>query len=569
MVNAASGALVETEVDVNKPFAVNFVVAAKRSRKIQRVFVSPEDRYYYLEADAFRKEFVDGVKVSAVVGGQEIEMDAKKTVTDAWKDVSKAVRASRTGDAGQASGAGAGAAGQAGAGARTRKGVRKLPLEDGQIFKVLVNGYSGNSADEMLVPVNEESKVVDQAMAERLIEVNKSLQEDKIALQEDKKLLLEEKRILTKERESLVEEKKDLLKERKSLIDEAESLKRKLDEIHTANTESKKRPAAGRSVLNILAGVIVGLVAGAVVSAAVLKPGPASAGRPGTEQSAVAATESGGTVAATESGGTADAAESDGAAKADLAEENAQLKAANEELEKSNEEMMTKLGEKQKEYDAMVEEKNAEIAKLQAYIDSNGEDGAADATGGAGAAEADGSSGAGGSGAAEADGSSGAGGSGSAEADGSSGTTGSGNERKVDSSLIMDADSWVEIVSAEDGSGKTVKYSPVSEYNDGVIVSFKQGSKSSFSAAVPEGYSTLSFDIGHIMDSGKFDLHFKVLVDGVAREDVGGTVKYTESPRHFDVTGLKADQVVTFEFDSDTYYVGEHVKYGMTNMVLR
>ena len=269
----------------------------------------------------------------------------------------------------------------------------------------------------------------------------------------------------------------------------------------------------------------------------------------------MAVTESGGTVAATESGGTADAAESDGAAKADLAEENAQLKAANEELEKSNEELMTKLGEKQKEYDAMVEEKDAEIAKLQAYIDSNGEDGAADATGGAGSGEADGSSGAGGSG--------------SAEADGSSGTTGSGNERKVDSSLIMDADSWVEIVSAEDGSGKTVKYSPVSEYNDGVIVSFKQGSKSSFSAAVPEGYSTLSFDIGHIMDSGKFDLHFKVLVDGVAREDVGGTVKYTESPRHFDVTGLKADQVVTFEFDSDTYYVGEYVKYGMTNMVLR
>ena len=146
--------------------------------------------------------------------------------------------------------------------------------------------------------------------------------------------------------------------------------------------------------------------------------------------------------------------------------------------------------------------------------------------------------------------------------------SGSGSEMKVDSSLIMDADKWVEIISEEDGSGKTVKYSAVSEYKDGVIVSFAQGNRSSFSLAVPEGYTTFSFDIGHIMDSGKFNIDLKILVDGVVREDVGGSVKYTESPKHFDVTGLKAGQVITFDFDSNTYYVGETCKYGITNMVM-
>lgn len=509
LINGDSNAQVEAEIDLNKPFNVNIIVVAKRIPDFRREFISPEDRFHYLESDALKREFLDTIEVGAVVGDELIELDCNMTVANAWKKVLKGV-----------------------------------PLEDGQEFAVLVNEYSRNKNDEMLVPVNEEGRIVNQEMANKLIEDNKALLQDKKSLQADKKLLLEEKKILTRERADLLEERKSLAKENKNLIGEIVSLRKKMDEIRAANTKLAKRPGAGRTVVNVLAGLIVGLVLGALSFALFVNTN--------SHENQSVAVES-----------------------AEISKENTQLKAENAELQKNCDKLEEEVSEAQKKYDTMVEEKDAIIADLQAKIDKYEADGGAGAQDVEPADKSADSEGAGESRASEGAGASGGSESGegveSSEAAGSSEGTeasGSGSEMKVDSSLIMDADKWVEIISEEDGSGKTVKYSAVSEYKDGVIVSFAQGNRSSFSLAVPEGYTTFSFDIGHIMDSGKFNIDLKILVDGVVREDVGGSVKYTESPKHFDVTGLKAGQVITFDFDSDTYYVGETCKYGITNMVL-
>ena len=434
-----------------------------------------------------------------------------------------------------------------------KKVLKGVPLEDGQEFAVLVNDYYRNKDDEMLVPVNEESGIVSQKMANKLIEENKALLEDKISLQADKKLLLEEKKILTRERENLMDENRKLSSRigemshiNNDLSGQISDLSKRLDRIRTANIKLEKRPGTGKSVVNILAGLVVGLVLGALAFAFLTNT-------------------------------KLQANQSTGAETAEVSEENVRLKADYEALQKNCDELEGQLGEAQKAYADMVKEKDAEIAKLQAKIDkyegdggtgtgAQGvelDDGAADSEASDGAEAAGGSESSGAADGSEASGASeGSGAAGGAEA------SGSGSEMKVDSSLIMDADKWVEIISEEDGSGKTVKYSAVSEYKDGVIVSFAQGNRSSFSLAVPEGYTVFSFDIGHIMDSGKYNIDLKILVDGVLREEVGGSVKYTESPKHFDVTGLKAGQVITFDFDSNTYYVGETCKYGITNMVL-
>ena len=498
LINGDSNAQVEAEIDLNKPFNVNIIVVAKRIPDFRREFISPEDRFHYLESDALKREFLDTIEVGAVVGDELIELDCNMTVANAWKKVLKGV-----------------------------------PLEDGQEFAVLVNEYSRNKNDEMLVPVNEEGRIVNQEMANK-----------------HKKLLLEEKKILTRERADLLEERKSLAKENKNLIGEINSLRKKMDEIRAANTKLAKRPGAGRTVVNVLAGLIVGLVLGALSFALFVNTN--------SHENQSVAVES-----------------------AEISKENTQLKAENAELQKNCDKLEEEVSEAQKKYDTMVEEKDAIIADLQAKIDKYEADGGAGAQDVEPADKSADSEGAGESRASEGAGASGGSESGegveSSEAAGSSEGTessegaeasGSGSEMKVDSSLIMDADKWVEIISEEDGSGKTVKYSAVSEYKDGVIVSFAQGNRSSFSLAVPEGYTTFSFDIGHIMDSGKFNIDLKILVDGVVREDVGGSVKYTESPKHFDVTGLKAGQVITFDFDSNTYYVGETCKYGITNMVL-
>ena len=515
LINGDSNAQVEAEIDLNKPFNVNIIVVAKRIPDFRREFISPEDRFHYLESDALKREFLDTIEVGAVVGDELIELDCNMTVANAWKKVLKGV-----------------------------------PLEDGQEFAVLVNEYSRNKNDEMLVPVNEEGGIVNQEMANKLIEDNKALLEDKKSLQADKKLLLEEKKILTRERADLLEERKSLAKENKNLNGEIVSLRKKMDEIRAANAKLAKRPGGGRTAVYLLAGLIVGLVLGVLGFALFVNTN--------SHENQSVAVES-----------------------AEISKENTQLKAENAELQKNCDKLEEEVSEAQKKYDTMVEEKDAIIADLQAKIDKYEADGGAGVPGVESADKSADSEAAGESRASEGSEASGGSESGegveSSEAAGSSEGTessegaeasGSGSEMKVDSSLIMDADKWVEIISEEDGSGKTVKYSAVSEYKDGVIVSFAQGNRSSFSLAVPEGYTTFSFDIGHIMDSGKFNIDLKILVDGVVREDVGGSVKYTESPKHFDVTGLKAGQVITFDFDSDTYYVGETCKYGITNMVM-
>ncbi len=509
LINGDSNAQVEAEIDLNKPFNVNIIVVAKRIPDFRREFISPEDRFHYLESDALKREFLDTIEVGAVVGDELIELDCNMTVANAWKKVLKGV-----------------------------------PLEDGQEFAVLVNEYSRNKNDEMLVPVNEEGGIVNQEMANKLIEDNKALLQDKKSLQEDKKLLLEEKKILTRERADLLEERKSLAKENKNLIGEINSLRKKMDEIRAANTKLAKRPGAGRTVVNVLAGLIVGLVLGVLGFALFVNTN--------SHENQSVAVES-----------------------AEISKENTQLKAENAELQKNCDKLEEEVSEAQKKYDTMVEEKDAIIADLQAKIDKYEADGGAGAQDVEPADKSADSEGAEESGASEGSEASGGSESGegveSSEAAGSSEGTeasGSGSELKVDPSLIMDTDKWVEIITEEDGSGKTVKYSAVSEYKDGVIVSFNQNSRSSFSLAVPEGYTTFSFDIGHIMDSGKFNIVLKILVDGVVREDVGGSIKYTESPKHFDVTGLKAGQVITFDFDSDTFYSDESCKYGITNMVM-
>ena len=153
LINMESSAKVEAEIDLDKPFTVNIVKVAKRSIDFQRDFISPEDRDY-LKKDALDKKILDTMKVNAIVGEEEIELDTNKTVADSWSE-----------------------------------SVKDIPLSDGQAFKILVNGFSRDSNEEMLVPTKEESTAVDLVMVTRLWEENKRLIEDKRNLVEDKKLL--------------------------------------------------------------------------------------------------------------------------------------------------------------------------------------------------------------------------------------------------------------------------------------------------------------------------------------------------------------------------------------------
>ena len=147
LINGESNAQVEAEIDLNKPFNVNIIVVAKRIPDFRREFISPEDRFHYLESNALKREFLDTIEVGALVDDELVELDCNMTVANAWKKVLKGV-----------------------------------PLEDGQEFAVLVNDYYRNKDDEMLVPVNEESGIVSQEMANKLIEENKALLEDKRSL---------------------------------------------------------------------------------------------------------------------------------------------------------------------------------------------------------------------------------------------------------------------------------------------------------------------------------------------------------------------------------------------------
>ena len=73
LINEDSNAQVEAEIDLNKPFNVNIIVVAKRIPDFRREFISPEDRFHYLESDALKREFLNTIEVCAVVDDEEVE----------------------------------------------------------------------------------------------------------------------------------------------------------------------------------------------------------------------------------------------------------------------------------------------------------------------------------------------------------------------------------------------------------------------------------------------------------------------------------------------------------------
>ena len=463
LINMESSAKVEAEIDLDKPFTVNIVKVAKRSIDFQRDFISPEDRDY-LKKDALDKKILDTMKVNAIVGEEEIELDTNKTVADSWSE-----------------------------------SVKDIPLSDGQAFKILVNGFSRDSNEEMLVPTKEESTAVDLVMVTRLLEENKRLIEDKRNLVEDKKLL---NQVVASLREQVGK-----------LNDEIKVL--------------RKRPTKLRTFLYAFTCIILGAMAGAVISIAVTDAKSSNLSNVNSEVSSSAQS----TYAPSGSG--------DGEI-AVLTEGIATLTEENEKLKQDYDELVKKYNELEKEYADKVKEKDEEIAKLEKekegleeklkkYEESDSID--------------------------------------SEESTDSGELTDSVKERKVDSSLIQDVDKGIEILTEDDNTGKTISYNSINIHKEGIIANLSgYFPEKRFSVVVPEGYNSLDFDIGHIMDSGNMDAWMDILIDNTKYEEEKVTIRYNESVKRFNVKGLKPNQIVTIVLGCED--VTASTKYGITNMVL-
>ena len=474
MINKISDARAECVINCEQSFAVNFVVNAKRSRDVLKEFISHEDRVY-LNKDALDKSFLDTIKVSAVIGEDEIELDANKSVADSWSE-----------------------------------SVKKVPLSDGQAFKVLVNGYSRESKEGVLISTREESTAVNFEVVNRLWAENKRLIEDKKKLNEDKDVLNQS----------------------------VASLRGQIEELNAEAKKLRSRPTALSTFLYSIACLIFGVVAGVLVFAVVMDANPQILSNGNSETSASA------------SGSSVSEDSKDGEI-ALLTENMAALTEENENLKQDYDELAGQYSELEKKYDDTVKEKDKKIsdleseksvleAKLKEYENAE----PVPAPNGEGVQPES-----------------------NEDQDGGE-SSGSGKELKVDASLIQDVDKGIEIISEDENSEKTIAYNAMNRYKDGVIVNLSgYFPANGFSFVVPEGYNTLYFDAGHIMDTGNMDAWISILVDNVEREGGKETIRYNESTKSFNVKGLKSNQIVTIILGCEK--VTASVKYGITNLVLR
>ena len=175
LANKISNAKINVEMDVNKPFAVNLSILAKQSPAMQREFFSPKDR----EGLAALMSDIELIKsmeisVSAVIDENVKELDPLKIVSDAWKEVSNGI-----------------------------------PLEPGQEFKVLINGYFRDDS-EVLVPIIEpEPKYESEDSVGNLVKYTAIIG----ALNERVGHLTESNKQLTTEKNTLKGQMRDLQRE--------------------------------------------------------------------------------------------------------------------------------------------------------------------------------------------------------------------------------------------------------------------------------------------------------------------------------------------------------------------
>lgn len=119
------------------------------------------------------------------------------------------------------------------------------------------------------------------------------------------------------------------------------------------------------------------------------------------------------------------------------------------------------------------------------------------------------------------------------------------------------------------GNGMKLLYDATTLYGYGMIVELDgdESGNSLFSMVVPEGYSSLSFNIGRILGEDEVDAIVNVSVNGYEYKTLREIVSCYELKKNIVLKGLQGGDVLTFTFGQDGYW--SNTRYGITEFYLK